>query len=64
MQDRWLIAMGGVVFVLVGIAISVLNSTVAKDLLAKHGPWIGPLVIVTAMGVVWWARRLRKPRND
>ena len=64
MQDRWLIAMSGVVFVLVGIAISVLSSTVAKDLLAKHGPWIGPLVIVTAMCVVWWARRLRKPRND
>jgi len=61
MQDRWLIAMGGVVFVLAGVVISVLNSKVGQDLLAQHGAWIGPLVVVAAMGVVWWARRLRKP---
>ena len=63
MQDRWLIAMGGIVFVLVGVVISVLNSKVAKDLLAQHGAWFGPLVVVAAMGVVWWARRLRKPSD-
>ncbi|MCY3621212.1 MAG: hypothetical protein OXH68_05790 [Gammaproteobacteria bacterium] len=64
MQDRWLIAMGGVVFVLVGLVISVLNSKVAKDLLAQHGAWFGPLVVIVAMGVVWWARRLRKPPDQ
>ena len=39
MQDRWLIATGSLVIVLVGIVISVINSKAARDLLAQHGVW-------------------------
>lgn len=64
MQDRWLIATGSLVIVLVGIVISVINSKGAKDLLAQHGVWFGPLLVVVAMAVFWWARRRRKREDE
>lgn len=64
MQDRWLIATGSLVLVLVGIVISVINSKVAKDLLAQHGVWFGPVLVVVSMGVFWWARRRRNEKTN
>lgn len=64
MQDRWLIATGSLVLVLVGIAISVINSKVARDLLAQHGVWFGPVLVVVSMGIYWWACRRRKRENE
>lgn len=64
MQDRWLIATGSLVIVLVGIGITVSNSKVARDLLAQHGVWFGPVLVVAAMGVFWWARRRRKQEDE
>ena len=64
MQDRWLIATGSLVIALVGIVITVINSKVARDLLAQHGVWFGPVLVVSAMGVFWWARRRRKQEDE
>ena len=63
MQDRWLIATGSLVIVLLGLAIAVFNSKAAKDLLAQHGVWFGTALATVAMGVFWWARPRRK-RED
>lgn len=59
LQDRWLIAMGSMAVVMVGIAISVLNSKPAMDLLSQHGGWIGVVLAAIALATFFWVRRRR-----
>lgn len=63
MQDRWLIATGGFLLALVGIAIAVSTSSIAKNLLTQYGTFIGPALVVVALVVVWRALRRHRPKD-
>lgn len=64
MQDRWLVVTGGFLFTLVGIAITVSTSSVAKNVLTQCGTIIGPALVVVALVVVWRALRRRQGPTD
>ncbi|MDE0190949.1 MAG: hypothetical protein OXQ90_06300 [Gammaproteobacteria bacterium] len=61
MQDSWLVATGGLLLALLGIAITVSTSSVAKSVLSQYGTIIGPALVIVALVMV--SRALRRPKG-
>lgn len=63
MQDRWILLMGSGLLALMGIVIAVLNSEFAIGLFKRHGVWIGILLAIVSVGILFWRLLREKPEN-